>query len=97
MTLESSDISVLNLFIEGENPDNVESDDEEDDEDEEDADAMEPDLDKNEILKHQSGELVGDRLLYTKYCGSTNTSYKKKRVSTKPYIYKEMFFSMIWN
>ena len=74
---------MLNLFIEGENPDNVESDDEEDDEDEEDVDAMEPDLDKNEILKHQSGELVGDRLLYTKYSGSTNTSYKKKRVSTK--------------
>lgn len=41
---------------------------------------MEPDLDKNELLKHQTGELVGDRLLYTKYCGSTSAQQKKKRV-----------------
>ena len=67
----------------GEKPENTESDDEEDDEDEEDADAMEPDLDKNEILKHQAGELVGDRLLYTKYCGSTSAHQRKKRVSAK--------------
>lgn len=63
-----------------ESPDNAESDDEEDDEDEEDADAMEPDLDKNEILKHQAGELVGDRLLYTKYCGSTAAQQRKRKV-----------------
>ncbi len=41
---------------------------------------MEADLDKNELLKPQHGELIGDRLLYTKYCGSMSAAHKQKRV-----------------
>ncbi|XP_071946131.1 lisH domain-containing protein ARMC9-like isoform X2 [Antedon mediterranea] len=46
-----------------------ESDDEDEDENEEDADqdSMEADLDKKELLRPRSGELTGDKLLYTHY------------------------------
>ncbi|NWV15159.1 ARMC9 protein, partial [Ptilonorhynchus violaceus] len=61
--------------------DGVVSDDEEEDEDEEeDCDILEPDLDKDEILVPQLGELSGERLLTTEYLGiMTHTPKIKKK------------------
>ncbi|XP_053162937.1 lisH domain-containing protein ARMC9 isoform X1 [Hemicordylus capensis] len=63
--------------------DSAESDDEEkEDNDEEDHNSMEADLDKDEVLQPQPGELSGEKLLTTEYLGiMTNTPKVKK----KPY------------
>ncbi|XP_063568606.1 lisH domain-containing protein ARMC9 isoform X19 [Pongo abelii] len=59
-------------------PDGVlESDDDEDEDDEEDHDIMEADLDKDELIQPQLGELSGEKLLTTEYLGAgrpTHTS-----------------------
>ncbi|XP_025058504.1 lisH domain-containing protein ARMC9 isoform X2 [Alligator sinensis] len=62
--------------------DSVESDDEEEEEDEEeDHDTMEADLDKDEILQPQLGELSGEKLLTTEYLGiMTHTPKVKKKL-----------------
>uniref|UniRef100_A0ABM5G456 LisH domain-containing protein ARMC9 n=1 Tax=Pogona vitticeps TaxID=103695 RepID=A0ABM5G456_9SAUR len=61
--------------------DSAESDDEEkEDNDEEDHNSMEADLDKDEVLQPQPGELSGERLLTTEYLGiMTNTPRAKKK------------------
>ncbi|XP_006893604.1 PREDICTED: lisH domain-containing protein ARMC9 [Elephantulus edwardii] len=49
-------------------------DDDEDEDDEEDHDTMEADLDKDELIQPQLGELSGEKLLTTEYLGiMTNT------------------------
>ncbi|NWT17834.1 ARMC9 protein, partial [Vireo altiloquus] len=59
--------------------DNV-SDDEEEEEYEEDRDVLEPDLDKDEVLLPQLGELSGEKLLTTEYLGiMTHTPKTKKK------------------
>ncbi|XP_009576681.1 PREDICTED: lisH domain-containing protein ARMC9 [Fulmarus glacialis] len=62
--------------------DSVVSDDEEEDEDEEeDHDIMEADLDKDEVLQPQLGELAGEKLLTTEYLGiMTHTPKTKKKL-----------------
>ncbi|NWR47100.1 ARMC9 protein, partial [Regulus satrapa] len=61
--------------------DNIVSDDEEEEEyDEEDSDILEPDLDKDEVLLPQLGELSGEKLLTTEYLGiMTHTPKTKKK------------------
>ncbi|XP_052049563.1 lisH domain-containing protein ARMC9 isoform X2 [Apodemus sylvaticus] len=62
-------------------PDGVlESDDDEDEDDEEDHDIMEADLDKDELIQPQLGELSGEKLLTTEYLGiMTNTGKARRR------------------
>ncbi|NXL88702.1 ARMC9 protein, partial [Alectura lathami] len=62
--------------------DNTVSDDEEEEEDEEeDHDIMEADLDKDEVLQPQLGELAGEKLLTTEYLGiMTHTPKTKKKL-----------------
>ncbi|NXC25391.1 ARMC9 protein, partial [Campylorhamphus procurvoides] len=62
--------------------DGVVSDDEEEEEDEEeDHDIMEADLDKDEVLQPQLGELAGEKLLTTEYLGiMTHTPKTKKKL-----------------
>ena len=43
---------------------------------------MEADLDKNEKLKPQPGELYGERLLHTNYIKTSPTLTRKKKVCT---------------
>ncbi|XP_066136684.1 lisH domain-containing protein ARMC9 [Saccopteryx bilineata] len=58
----------------------LESDDDEDEDDEEDHDIMEADLDKDELIQPQLGELSGEKLLTTEYLGiMTNTNTGKAR------------------
>uniref|UniRef100_A0A669QCN6 LisH domain-containing protein ARMC9 n=1 Tax=Phasianus colchicus TaxID=9054 RepID=A0A669QCN6_PHACC len=60
--------------------DNIVSDDEEEEEDEEeDHDIMEADLDKDEVLQPQLGELTGEKLLTTEYLGIMTHTPKTKR------------------
>ncbi|NXO18788.1 ARMC9 protein, partial [Oriolus oriolus] len=61
--------------------DSVVSDDEEEEEyEEEDRDVLEPDLDKDEVLLPQLGELSGEKLLTTEYLGiMTHTPKTKKK------------------
>ncbi|NXO96845.1 ARMC9 protein, partial [Certhia brachydactyla] len=61
--------------------DNIVSDDEEEEEyEEEDSDILEPDLDKDEVLLPQLGELSGEKLLTTEYLGiMTHTPKTKKK------------------
>ncbi|XP_045337654.1 lisH domain-containing protein ARMC9 isoform X12 [Leopardus geoffroyi] len=47
----------------------LESDDDEEEDDEEDHDTMEADLDKDELIQPQLGELSGEKLLTTEYLG----------------------------
>ncbi|XP_075363176.1 lisH domain-containing protein ARMC9 isoform X2 [Mycteria americana] len=62
--------------------DSIVSDDEEEEEDEEeDHDIMEADLDKDEVLQPQVGELAGEKLLTTEYLGiMTHTPKTKKKL-----------------
>ncbi|XP_026710417.1 lisH domain-containing protein ARMC9 [Athene cunicularia] len=62
--------------------DSIASDDEEEeDEEEEDHDIMEADLDKDEVLQPQLGELAGEKLLTTEYLGiMTHTPKTKKKL-----------------
>ncbi|XP_027541564.1 lisH domain-containing protein ARMC9 isoform X1 [Neopelma chrysocephalum] len=62
--------------------DGIVSDDEEEEEDEEeDHDIMEADLDKDEVLQPQLGELAGEKLLTTEYLGiMTHTPKTKKKL-----------------
>ncbi|XP_075572562.1 lisH domain-containing protein ARMC9 isoform X3 [Pelecanus crispus] len=62
--------------------DSIVSDDEEEEEDEEDDhDIMEADLDKDEVLQPQLGELAGEKLLTTEYLGiMTHTPKTKKKL-----------------
>ncbi|KAM6127521.1 LOW QUALITY PROTEIN: lisH domain-containing protein ARMC9 [Phoenicopterus ruber ruber] len=62
--------------------DSIVSDDEEEEEDEEeDHDIMEADLDKDEVLQPQLGELAGEKLLTTEYLGiMTHTPKMKKKL-----------------
>ncbi|NWQ79129.1 ARMC9 protein, partial [Columbina picui] len=62
--------------------DSIVSDDEEEEEDEdEDHDIMESDLDKDEVLQPQLGELAGEKLLTTEYLGiMTHTPKTKKKL-----------------
>ncbi|NXX38533.1 ARMC9 protein, partial [Tricholaema leucomelas] len=62
--------------------DSIASDDEEEEEDEEeDHDIMEADLDKDEVLHPQLGELAGEKLLTTEYLGiMTHTPKTKKKL-----------------
>ncbi|NXN21908.1 ARMC9 protein, partial [Nycticryphes semicollaris] len=62
--------------------DSTVSDDEEEEEDEEeDHDIMEADLDKDEVLQPQLGELAGEKLLTTEYLGiMTHTPKTKKKL-----------------
>ncbi len=69
----------LSCCLAEESGDATDSDDEEEDEDEEDADALEPDLDKAELLRPAPGELAGDRLLYSQYCGHTAAPHSARR------------------
>ncbi|XP_074220576.1 lisH domain-containing protein ARMC9 isoform X2 [Camelus bactrianus] len=58
----------------------LESDDDEDEDDEEDHDTMEADLDKDEVIQPQLGELSGEKLLTTEYLGiMTNTGKARRR------------------
>ncbi|XP_031308247.1 lisH domain-containing protein ARMC9 isoform X3 [Camelus dromedarius] len=52
----------------------LESDDDEDEDDEEDHDTMEADLDKDEVIQPQLGELSGEKLLTTEYLGAGKPS-----------------------
>ncbi|XP_030646980.1 lisH domain-containing protein ARMC9, partial [Chanos chanos] len=63
--------------------DGPESDDEEEDDDDE-EDAMEADLDKEEILQSQPQELSGESLLTTEYLGIMTNMLKVKRRSAPP-------------
>ncbi|XP_035161922.1 lisH domain-containing protein ARMC9 isoform X2 [Callithrix jacchus] len=57
-------------------PDDVlESDDDEDEDEEEDHDIMEADLDKDELIQPQLGELSGEKLLTTEYLGAGRPSH----------------------
>ncbi|XP_046564710.1 lisH domain-containing protein ARMC9-like [Haliotis rubra] len=59
--------------------DEYESDDEEeDDDDEEDQDALEADLDKEEMIRPQPGELAGESMLCRDYQGEADSSSKKR-------------------
>ncbi|XP_063568592.1 lisH domain-containing protein ARMC9 isoform X6 [Pongo abelii] len=61
-------------------PDGVlESDDDEDEDDEEDHDIMEADLDKDELIQPQLGELSGEKLLTTEYLGIMTNTGKMRR------------------
>eukprot|EP00074_Homo_sapiens_P029366 NP_001339686.1 lisH domain-containing protein ARMC9 isoform 3 [Homo sapiens] len=61
-------------------PDGVlESDDDEDEDDEEDHDIMEADLDKDELIQPQLGELSGEKLLTTEYLGIMTNTGKTRR------------------
>ncbi|XP_019328425.1 PREDICTED: lisH domain-containing protein ARMC9 [Aptenodytes forsteri] len=61
--------------------DSIVSDDEEEEDDEEDHDIMEADLDKDEVLQPQLGELAGEKLLTTEYLGiMTHTPKTKKKL-----------------
>ncbi|NXL73767.1 ARMC9 protein, partial [Leptocoma aspasia] len=58
----------------------VSDDDEEEEYEEEDSDILEPDLDKDEVLLPQLGELSGEKLLTTEYLGiMTHTPKTKKK------------------
>ncbi|NXC54127.1 ARMC9 protein, partial [Aleadryas rufinucha] len=61
--------------------DSIVSDDEDEEEyEEEDRDILEPDLDKDEVLLPQLGELSGEKLLTTEYLGiMTHTPKTKKK------------------
>ncbi|NXG55155.1 ARMC9 protein, partial [Hemiprocne comata] len=62
--------------------DSIVSDDEEEDEDEEeDHDIMEADLDTDEVLQPQLGELAGEKLLTTEYLGIMTHAPKPKKKS----------------
>ncbi|XP_061044358.1 lisH domain-containing protein ARMC9 isoform X1 [Eubalaena glacialis] len=56
-----------------------ESDDDEDEDDEEDHDTMEADLDKDELIQPQLGELSGEKLLTTEYLGIMTNTGKARR------------------
>uniref|UniRef100_A0A663MZM9 LisH domain-containing protein ARMC9 n=1 Tax=Athene cunicularia TaxID=194338 RepID=A0A663MZM9_ATHCN len=61
--------------------DSIASDDEEEEDEEEDHDIMEADLDKDEVLQPQLGELAGEKLLTTEYLGiMTHTPKTKKKL-----------------
>ncbi|XP_067596349.1 lisH domain-containing protein ARMC9 isoform X4 [Pseudorca crassidens] len=57
----------------------LESDDDEDEDDEEDHDTMEADLDKDELIQPQLGELSGEKLLTTEYLGIMTNTGKVRR------------------
>nr|XP_055156374.1 lisH domain-containing protein ARMC9 isoform X3 [Nyctereutes procyonoides] len=57
----------------------LESDDDEDEDDEEDHDTMEADLDKDELIQPQLGELSGEKLLTTEYLGIMTNTGKTRR------------------
>ncbi|XP_056675932.1 lisH domain-containing protein ARMC9 isoform X2 [Monodelphis domestica] len=57
----------------------LESDDEEEEDDEEDQDTMESDLDKDEVIQPQLGELCGEKLLTSEYLGIMTHSGKARR------------------
>lgn len=57
----------------------LESDDDEDEDDEEDHDIMEADLDKDELIQPQLGELSGEKLLTTEYLGIMTNTGKARR------------------
>ncbi|XP_062354818.1 lisH domain-containing protein ARMC9 isoform X1 [Cinclus cinclus] len=58
----------------------VSEDDEEEEYEEEDSDILDPDLDKDEVLLPQMGELSGEKLLTTEYLGiMTHTPKTKKK------------------
>ncbi|NWH35349.1 ARMC9 protein, partial [Chloropsis hardwickii] len=58
----------------------VSDDDEEEEYEEEDSDILEPDLDKDEVLLPELGELSGEKLLTTEYLGiMTHTPKTKKK------------------
>ncbi|XP_076134766.1 lisH domain-containing protein ARMC9 isoform X2 [Alosa pseudoharengus] len=63
--------------------DGAESDDEEEEDDDE-EDAMEADLDKEEVLQPQPKELSGESLLTTEYLGIMTNMVKAKRRSGPP-------------
>uniref|UniRef100_A0AC11BGI4 Armadillo repeat containing 9 n=1 Tax=Ovis aries TaxID=9940 RepID=A0AC11BGI4_SHEEP len=60
----------------------LESDDDEDEDDEEDHDTMEADLDKDELIQPQLGELSGEKLLTTEYLGIMTNTGKARRKGT---------------
>ncbi|KAM4836502.1 lisH domain-containing protein ARMC9 isoform 2-T3 [Thomomys bottae] len=57
----------------------LESDDDEDEDGEEDHDTMEADLDKDELIQPQLGELSGEKLLTTEYLGIMTNTAKARR------------------
>uniref|UniRef100_H0X6E6 LisH domain-containing protein ARMC9 n=2 Tax=Otolemur garnettii TaxID=30611 RepID=H0X6E6_OTOGA len=57
----------------------LESDDDEEEDDEEDHDTMEADLDKDELIQPQLGELSGEKLLTTEYLGIMTNTGKVRR------------------
>nr|KAF6449629.1 armadillo repeat containing 9 [Molossus molossus] len=58
----------------------LDSDDDDDEDEEEDHDTMEADLDKDELIQPQLGELSGEKLLTTEYLGiMTNTGKPRRR------------------
>ncbi|XP_006935746.3 lisH domain-containing protein ARMC9 isoform X3 [Felis catus] len=57
----------------------LESDDDEEEDDEEDHDIMEADLDKDELIQPQLGELSGEKLLTTEYLGIMTNTGKMRR------------------
>lgn len=71
---------IKQLYSEEPLNDNIVSDDDEEEEDEEeDHDIMEADLDKDEVLQPQLGELTGEKLLTTEYLGIMTHTPKTKR------------------
>ncbi|NXT30237.1 ARMC9 protein, partial [Syrrhaptes paradoxus] len=63
------------------NESTVSDDEEEEEDEEEDHDIMEADLDKDEVLQPQLGELAGEKLLTTEYLGiMTHTPKTKKKL-----------------
>ena len=57
----------------------------------EDADAMEPDLDKQEVLRPNQSELSGDRLLNTHYVNTGSSSARRRKV--RCFIFNQYFSS----
>uniref|UniRef100_A0A8C0LB04 LisH domain-containing protein ARMC9 n=1 Tax=Canis lupus dingo TaxID=286419 RepID=A0A8C0LB04_CANLU len=60
---------------------NLSFSDDDEDEDDEDHDTMEADLDKDELIQPQLGELSGEKLLTTEYLGSVTQSLTSPQMS----------------
>ncbi|XP_029140577.1 lisH domain-containing protein ARMC9, partial [Protobothrops mucrosquamatus] len=79
--IQQIEFIIKQLQSEDPQEDSAESDDEEkEDNAEEDHNGMEADLDKDEVLQPQQGELSGEKLLTTEYLGiMTNTPKARKK------------------
>ncbi|XP_041378217.1 lisH domain-containing protein ARMC9-like isoform X2 [Gigantopelta aegis] len=73
---------IIKQLNSSENVDDVDSDDEEEEDDEEeDQDALEADIDKDEVVRPQPGELAGEGLLTRDYLGPPSTAKARRKHS----------------